>query len=141
MSEPVVGVPAAPAPVVGVPVTPAPAPPPTKSIPWGLIAAGVFFILFFVFLFLYLRPKLKKPKSRGSGSSDADPPRDLPPVADAPCDPGCKCYTDTAVNTANTSDKQYQELTLRDNTTFCGTMKDGVRIGCPAKCCTPACTK
>jgi len=129
MSEPVVGVPAAPAPV--------PAPPPTKSTPWGLIAAGVFFILFFVFLFLYLRPKLKKPKSRGSGSSDAD----LPPVADAPCDPGCKCYTDTAVNTANTSDKQYQELTLRDNTTFCGTMKDGVRIGCPAKCCTPACTK
>ena len=135
MSEPV------PPPAMAPAVPSAPPLPAARAIPWGWIAAAVFFILFVVFVFMYFKPSLP---SSGSGSAASppppvDPPRELPPVVEAPCDPACKCYTDIEVNTGNTSDKQYQALTLRDNKTFCGTMKNGARVGCPAKCCTPAC--
>lgn len=139
MSEPMIGIPVAPP--AAAPAIPSAPPLPTaapKPVPWGWIAAGMFFILFVVFLVMYFKPSLPA-SSSPSSASPVDPPRELPPVTDAQCDPACKCYTDAQVNTGNTSDKQYQALTLRDNKTFCGTMKNGARVGCPAKCCTPAC--
>ena len=133
MSEPVIGIPVAP-PAAAPAIPSAPSLPAAAPKPWGWIIAGVIsFILSIVLLVLYLRPRST------SNSTPADPPRELPPVTEAPCDPGCKCYTDIEVNTGNTSDKQYQALTLKDNKTFCGTMKNGARVGCPEKCCTPAC--
>lgn len=141
MSEPVIGIPVPPPAMA--PATPsAPPLPAAAPKPWGWIAAGVIFILFVVFLVMYFKsspPSTSSTSLKSSTTVAVDPPRELPPVTEAPCDPACKCYTDIEVNLENRSDKQYQNLTLKDNKTFCGTMKNGSRVGCPAKCCTPAC--
>ena len=73
-----------------------------------------------------------------------DPSNPLPPVAKAPCDSECKCYSDVAPPKAYTpmgpGDIDYNNLQNKDNKTFCGFVKDGVRYACEPTCCTPACT-
>lgn len=73
-----------------------------------------------------------------------DPSNPLPPVVKAPCNSGCKCYSDVAMPKAPTpmglGDVYYTNLQNKDNKTFCGFDKDGVRYACEPTCCNPACT-
>ena len=108
-----------------------------------VIILGIFALVVIGILLWFMFDKVSS-APKAAADAAADPPRSLPPVIKAPCDPGCKCYSDVAQPKGPTpfgpGDVYYNNLQTKDNKTFCGFEKDGVRNACEPTCCTPACT-
>lgn len=129
---------------------PPPAPAPSAGVPLYKDPVILFIAGCSVVILIFLLWTIFTDKSSGSsGSSGSDVPRgpsgELPPTDKAPCDPACKCYSDVAPPKAYSpmalgTDTEYDQLQNKDNKTFCGFIKDSVRYGCEASCCSPACT-
>jgi len=106
-----------------------------------MVIFGVIATLVVIGIFLWL---VFGKEGSSTPKAPDDPSNPLPPVAKAPCDAGCKCYSDVAPPKAYTpmgpGDVDYNDLQNKDNKTFCGFIKDGVRYACEPTCCTPSCT-
>jgi hypothetical protein len=53
------------------------------------------------------------------------------------CHSKCACLED---DPRTSSDKSFTAIKNSDNRTFCGTVLNGFRVGCPSSCCKPKCT-
>lgn len=125
---------------------PPPVPEPAADVPFWKDPMILFIIVCAVgglALVLWAIFSDKKSKKTGGESAGSDG-GELTPTEKAACDPACKCYSDVAPPKAYSpmalgTDSDYDQLQNKDNKTFCGFIKDSVRYGCDASCCSPAC--